>query len=421
MLDLKFIVENAEAVKEALSYRSGTYDVQRVVDLDARRKALIGEVESLKARRNRVSEEIAARKKAKENADSLIAEMKAEGEKIKALDAELAEVQSALKEAVYAIPNIPNDSVPKGKDDTENKIVRTYGKPTEFSFPPKAHWDIGEALGILDPAAAAKISGARFMVSRGWGAKLERALVSFMLDTHSKHGYTEILPPFLVNRDSMIGTGQLPKFEEDMYAVKGTDYYLIPTAEVPVTNLLRNEVVEEESLPIKYCAYTACFRGEAGSAGRDTRGLIRQHQFNKVELVKFCKPEESYAELEKLTNDAERILQLLELPYRVAMLCTGDVGFSSAKTYDLEVWLPSYNRYVEISSCSNFESYQARRANIKYRSADKKKTELVATLNGSGLAVGRTAAAILENYQNEDGTVRVPKVLQPYLGTDLIK
>lgn len=420
MLDPKFIVDNAEAVEKALSYRSGTYDVRRVVDLDAKRKEIIGEVESLKAKRNRVSDEIAALKRARQNADALIAEMKAEGERIKALDADLAEVQTQLRDAVYAIPNIPDESVPKGKDDSENVIVRTWGTPTQFSFAPKAHWDIGEALGILDPAVAAKISGARFMVSRGWGAKLERALVSFMLDTHAKNGYTEILPPFMVNRDSMIGTGQLPKFEEDMYAVKGTDLYMIPTAEVPVTNLLRNEVVEEAALPIKYCAYTACFRGEAGSAGRDTRGLIRLHQFNKVELVKFCRPEESYDELEKLTNDAERILQLLGLPYRVALLCTGDVGFSSAKTYDLEVWLPSYGRYVEISSCSNFETYQARRANIKYRSADHKSTSLVATLNGSGLAVGRTAAAILENYQNEDGTVRVPEALRPYLGTDVI-
>ena len=386
MLDPKFIVDNAEAVEKALSYRSGTYDVRRVVNLDAKRKEIIGEVESLKAKRNRVSDEIAALKRARQNADALIAEMKAEGERIKALDADLAEVQTQLRDAVYAIPNIPDESVPKGKDDSENVIVRTWGTPTQFSFAPKAHWDIGEALGILDPAAAAKISGARFMV----------------------------------NRDSMIGTGQLPKFEEDMYAVKGTDLYMIPTAEVPVTNLLRNEVVEEAALPIKYCAYTACFRGEAGSAGRDTRGLIRLHQFNKVELVKFCRPEESYDELEKLTNDAERILQLLGLPYRVALLCTGDVGFSSAKTYDLEVWLPSYGRYVEISSCSNFETYQARRANIKYRSADRKSTSLVATLNGSGLAVGRTAAAILENYQNEDGTVRVPEALRPYLGTDVI-
>ena len=421
MLDLKFIVENAEQIKTALSYRSGSYDVDRVLALDAERKKIIGEVEALKAKRNRVSEEIAKRKKAKENADELIAETKAEGDRIKALDQELSEVQAALKDAVYAIPNIPHESVPKGKDDTQNVVVRTWGEPTKFDFEPKAHWDLGEALGIFDPAAAAKISGARFMVSKGWGAKLERALVSFMLDTHAKYGYTEILPPFLVNRDSMIGTGQLPKFEEDMYAVKGTDYYLIPTAEVPVTNLMRNEVIEESALPIKYCAYTACFRGEAGSAGRDTRGLIRQHQFNKVELVKFCKPENSYDELEKLTNDAERILQLLGLPYRVSMLCTGDVGFSSAKTYDLEVWLPSYGRYVEISSCSNFETYQARRANIKYRDESTKKTELAATLNGSGLAVGRTAAAVLENFQNADGSVRVPEVLRPYLGTDVIR
>ena len=420
MLDLKFVVENAAFVKKALSYRSGTYDVDRVVELDRSRKTLLGEVEALKARRNQVSKEIAQIKKQGGSADDLVAEMKTDGERIKALDDQLAVVEADLRAALLAVPNIPNETVPKGKDDSENKIVRHFGKPTEFGFAPKAHWDLGESLGILDPAAAAKISGARFMVYRGMGAKLERAVINFMLDTHTAHGYTEIFPPFLVNRDSMIGTGQLPKFEEDMYAVKGTDYYLIPTAEVPVTNLLRGETVDEAQLPIKYCAYTACFRGEAGSAGRDTRGLIRQHQFNKVELVKFCKLEESYAELEKLTNDAERILQTLGLPYRVALLCTGDVGFSSAKTYDLEVWLPSYGRYVEISSCSNFENYQARRANIKYRTADKK-TTLVATLNGSGLAVGRTVAAILENYQNADGSVTVPEALRPYLGTDVIR
>lgn len=420
MLDFRFIVENADYVKKALSYRSGSYDVDRVVAVDARRKAVIGEVEALKARRNQVSKQIAERKKAGEDASALVAEMREEGDRIKALDGELGTLEAELRDAVLAIPNIPNETVPKGKDDSDNKIVRHFGKPTHFDFEPQAHWDIGDALGILDPAAAAKISGARFMVYRGLGARLERAVTNFMLDTHTKNGYTEIFPPFMVNRDSMIGTGQLPKFEEDMYAVKDTDCYLIPTAEVPVTNLLRGEVVEESQLPIKYCAYTACFRGEAGSAGRDTRGLIRLHQFNKVELVKFCKLEESYAELEKLTADAERILQLLELPYRVALLCTGDVGFSSAKTYDLEVWLPSYGRYVEISSCSNFESYQARRANIKYRGADKK-TALVATLNGSGLAVGRTVAAILENYQNEDGSVRVPQVLQPYMGCEVIR
>ena len=378
-------------------------------------------MEELKAARNKASDQIAVMKRNKENADELIALMKEEGEKIKALDIKLAEIEAQLKDAILALPNIPSPTIPVGKDDSENKVVRTFLEPTKFDFEPKAHWDLGEALKIFDWQAAAKISGARFTVYKDQGARLERAVMNFMLDTHTANGYTEVFPPFMVNRDSMIGTGQLPKFEEDMYAVKGTDYYLIPTAEVPVTNLLRNEIVDEAQLPIKYCAYTACFRGEAGSAGRDTRGLIRQHQFNKVELVKFCKPEESYDELEKLTNDAERILQLLKIPYRVSMLCTGDIGFSSAKTYDIEVWMPSYGRYVEISSCSNFETFQARRANIRYRDIADKKPKLLATLNGSGLAIGRTTAAILENYQNADGSITVPEVLRPYFGKDIIR
>ncbi len=421
MLDTRFIVENAEFVKEKMATRSGSYDVDKVVQLDAKRRLVLKETEELKAKRNAVTKEIEQLKRAKQNADDKIAEMRRENEKIKELDASLSPIEEELYAAVLAIPNIPHESVPVGKDDGDNSIVRYVGEPRKFDFEAKAHWDIGENLGILDFNRAGKISGTRFTVYRGWGAKLERAVINFMLNTHSSRGYTEIFPPFMVNRESMIGTGQLPKFEEDMYAVKGTNYYLIPTAEVPVTNLHRDEILEEKDLNISYCAYTACFRGEAGASGRDTRGLIRQHQFNKVELVKFTKPEESYAEHEKLTADAENILKLLGLPYRVALLCTGDTGFSSAKTYDLEVYMPSYGRYVEISSCSNFESYQARRANIKYRPEGGGKPQFVHTLNGSGLAVGRTVAAILENYQNEDGSVTVPEALRPYLGTDTIK
>ena len=421
MLDIRYVCENLEQVKAALATRSGSYDPTPVYELDLKRRAILKEVEDLKAARNKASDQIAVMKRNKENADELIALMKEEGEKIKALDAQLTEIEAQLKDAILALPNIPSPTIPVGKDDSENQVVRTFLEPTKFDFEPKAHWDLGEALKIFDWQAAAKISGARFTVYKDQGARLERAVMNFMLDSHTANGYTEVFPPFMVNRDSMIGTGQLPKFEEDMYAIKGTDYYLIPTAEVPVTNLLRNEIVDEAQLPIKYCAYTACFRGEAGSAGRDTRGLIRQHQFNKVELVKFCKPEESYDELEKLTNDAEKILQLLKIPYRVSMLCTGDIGFSSAKTYDIEVWMPSYGRYVEISSCSNFETFQARRANIKYRDAADKKPKLLATLNGSGLAIGRTTAAILENYQNADGSITVPEVLRPYFGKDTIR
>jgi len=421
MLDLKFVCDNLDYVKEAISHRSGSYDVDAVYDLNQRRKSIIVEVEELKAKRNSVSAEIARLKKEKKDAESLIIQMREVGERIKALDAELSKVEEDLNSALLSIPNVPHESVPKGKSDADNVQVRYFGEPTKFFFEPKPHWEIGEKLGILDPASAAKIAGARFTVYRGLGATLERAVVNFMLDTHTRHGYTEVFTPFMVNRESMVGTGQLPKFEEDMFAVRGTNYYLIPTAEVPVTNLLRGEIVDESQLPIYYCAYSACFRAEAGSAGRDTRGLIRQHQFNKVELVKFCKPEDSYDELEKLVSDAERILQLLGLPYRVSLLCTGDMGFSSAKTYDIEVWMPSYGKYVEISSCSNFESYQARRANIKYRPASGEKPQLVHTLNGSGLAVGRTVAAILENFQNADGSVTVPEVLKKYIGADLIK
>ena len=419
MLDLKFVTENADKVKEAMSRRSGTYDVDKVLTLNARRKELLARVEAMKAERNRVSEEIAALKREKKNADDKIAAMKKDNEEIKKLDEMLAEVEPELRLALMSIPNIPHESVPVGPDDSANVEIRRVGTPTKFDFEPKAHWDIGANLGILDPATAAKITGTRFTVYRGLGSRLERAITNFMLDTHTANGYTEIFPPFMVNRDSMYGTGQLPKFEEDAFAVKNTNYFLVPTAEVPVTNMHRGEVIDASALPIYYCAYTACFRAEAGSAGRDTRGLIRQHQFNKVEIVKFSKPETSYDELESLTNEAELILKNLGLPYRVVCLSTGDMGFSSAKTYDIEVWMPSYGRYVEISSCSNFEDYQARRMNIKYK--ENGKTAFLHTLNGSGLAVGRTTAAILENFQNADGSVTVPDALVPYMGVKTIK
>lgn len=420
MLDLKYVCENIDYVTEKLSHRSGKSPISEVAPLAEKRVELIKKVETLKATKNVVSKEIAEIKKNKGNADSKIAEMKELGEEIKKFDDELNEIVSKLNDLMLAIPNIPDDSVPYGSDSDENVEVRRFGEPTKFVFEPKAHWDLGLDLNLFDWERAGKITGARFTVYKNWGAKLERAIMNFMLDTHAKSGYTEVFPPFMVNRDSMIGTGQLPKFEEDMYAVKGTDYYLVPTAEVPVTNLHRGEILDEKELPIKYCAYTACFRGEAGSAGRDTRGLIRQHQFNKVELVKFAHPDNSFEELEELTNCAEKILQLLNLPYRVVTLCTGDLGFGSSKTYDIEVWMPSYNRYVEISSCSNYIDFQARRANIKFRDADKK-TRFVHTLNGSGLAIGRTTAAIIENFQNEDGSVTVPEVLRKYIGTDIIK
>ncbi len=420
MLDLKYVCENIDFVTEKLSHRSGKSPIGEVAPLAEKRVELIKKVEQLKATKNAVSKEIAEIKKNKGNADDKIAEMKELGEDIKKYDDELTEIVDKLNELMLAIPNIPDSSVPYGSDSDDNVEVRRYLEPTKFDFEPKAHWDLGLDLNIFDWERAGKITGARFTVYKNWGAKLERAIMNFMLDTHATSGYNEVFPPFMVNRDSMIGTGQLPKFEEDMYAVKGTDFYLVPTAEVPVTNLHRGEILDEKELPIKYCAYTACFRGEAGSAGRDTRGLIRQHQFNKVELVKFAHPDNSFEELEELTNSAEKILQLLGLPYRVVTLCTGDLGFGSSKTYDIEVWMPSYNRYVEISSCSNYIDFQARRANIKFRDKDKK-TRFVHTLNGSGLAIGRTTAAVIENFQNEDGSITVPEVLRKYLGTDIIK
>ena len=417
MLDLRFVCDNIDLVKKKLQLRNSKLDLSELVSLADKRRSLIKDVEALKAQKNKVSAEIAVMKKNKTPCDDLIAEMRAQGEQIKVYETDLSATEEKLSVIMYTIPNLVDDSVPYGVDDSDNPELRRFMSPTEFSFTPLSHWEIGEKKGIFNPQQAAKITGARFTVYHGMGARLERAVINFMLDTHTSRGYEEILPPFMVNRDSMIGTGQLPKFEEDMYAIRNSDFYLVPTAEVPVTNLHRGDILPENSLPVKYCAYTACFRGEAGSAGRDTRGLIRQHQFNKVELVKFAHPDHSFEELESLTNDAEYILQQLKLPYRVVCLCSGDVGFSSCKTYDIEVWMPSYGRFVEISSCSNFVDFQARRANIKFRD-EKGKARFVHTLNGSGLAVGRTVAAIVENYQNEDGTVTVPDVLVKYMGVD---
>ncbi|MCE5286999.1 MAG: serine--tRNA ligase [Pelosinus sp.] len=422
MLDIRFIRDNVEKVEQALKNRGTALDLQEFVTLEKQRRELLAEVETLKNKRNTVSQEISKLKKAKENADDLVAEMRQVGDKIGQLDAKVKEVEGGLQEIVMSIPNMPHESVVVGKDETANKEMRRWGEPKRFDKQPLAHWDIGENLGLLDFERGGKVTGARFTFYRGLGSRLERSLVNFMLDLHTKeHGYTEFFPPFIANKDSMTGTGQLPKFSEDMFKLEGLDYYLIPTAEVPVTNLHRGEILDAKDLPLYYTAYSACFRAEAGAAGRDTRGLIRQHQFNKVEMVKFSLPEESYNELEKLTNNAERVLQLLGLPYRVVLLSTGDMGFSSAKTYDLEVWLPSFNTYREISSCSNFEDFQARRADIKFRREPKAKPEFVHTLNGSGVAIGRTVAAILENYQQEDGSVVVPEVLRPYMGVDVIK
>ncbi|MDR2266125.1 MAG: serine--tRNA ligase [Christensenellaceae bacterium] len=420
MLDFRFVAENVEFVQEKLAFRNNKMDLSAIKRLADERRTLIRETESMKAAKNVASGQIASLKASGQNVAPLISEMKDLAEKIKISDAKLIDVENQLKELMYAIPNIIDDSVPFGKDSEDNPELHRYGTLRDFGFKPLAHWDIGEKLKILSPTEAAKIAGARFTVYHGAGARLERAVYNFMLDTHTKSGYEEIFPPYIVNRDSLVGTGQLPKFEDGLFHLTGTNYYLIPTAEVPVTNLHRNEILPLTNLPIKYCAYSACFRSEAGSAGRDTRGLIRQHQFNKVELVKFTTPDNSMLELETLTSDAEKILQELELPYRTVKLCSGDVGFSSAITYDIEVYLPSYEKYVEISSCSNFKDFQARRANIRYRDADGS-LKFVHTLNGSGLAVGRTVAAILENYQNEDGSVTVPKKLVKYLECDIIK
>ena len=421
MLDLKVLRENFETIVEALKKRGKEIKLDTVMKLDAERRAMMTKVEELKAKRNRISKEIPAMKKKGEDVSDTMMEMKVLASQIKDYDAELQVMSARLGQLMMSIPNRPDASVPAGKDDSDNKEIRKFLTPTKFDFEPKAHWDIGHDLGILDPETGAKVAGSRFVFYKGLGARLERAVMNFMLNTHTEqNGYTEVIPPFVANQKSMEGTGQLPKFAEDMYHIENTDLYLIPTAEVPVTNMYRETVLDGAELPIYRCAYTPCFRAEAGSAGRDTKGLIRQHQFNKVELVKFTRPDESYLELEKLVANAESILKILQIPYRVVLLCGGDLGFSSAKTYDIEVWMPSYGRYVEISSCSNFEDFQARRANIRFRDSDGS-LKFVHTLNGSGLAVGRTVAAIMENYQQADGSIRVPDALRPYLGREVIR
>lgn len=418
MFNIKRLRENFEEVKAKLQHRGEDLtDLEMFGELDQKRRNLIVETEQLKKRRKDVSSQIAVLKKENKDAEDLIVEMREVGEQIKKLDEELRVIEEELNALLLSIPNLPHETVPIGDTEDENVEIRKWGELPQFDFEPKPHWGVATELEIIDFERAAKVTGSRFVFYKGFGAKLERALISFMLDLHTEqHGYTEMLPPYLVNRASLTGTGQLPKFEEDVFLVEKEDYFLIPTAEVPVTNYYRDEILSEDDLPAKYAAYSACFRSEAGSAGRDTRGLIRQHQFNKVELVKFVKPEDSYGELEKLTNDAEKVLQLLGLPYRVVAICTGDLGFAAAKKYDLEVWIPSYDTYREISSCSNFEDFQARRANIRFRREPKGKPEFVHTLNGSGLAIGRTVAAILENNQQKDGRVRIPEVLRPYMG-----
>ncbi len=416
MLDLKFVRENIETVQENLDRRHTTGDLASFVKFYDERRAIIQEVEQLKAVRNAVTAEISQLKRNKENADDKIAEMQRVGDEIGALDTKLRDVETELQQVALMLPNMCDASVPVGADENENIEQRRWGAPRSFDFDVKAHWDLGESLGILDFERAAKESGARFTIYKGIGARLERALINFMLDMHGSAGFTEMMTPYIVTRETLTNTGQLPKFAEDMYKVEGENYFLIPTAEVTLTNYHANEILSADELPKYYTAFTACFRAEAGSAGRDTRGLIRQHQFNKVELVKFAKPEESFAELETLTAQAESILQVLELPHRVITLCTGDMGFGSAKTYDIEVWMPSQGVYREISSCSNMTDFQARRGNIKFRREQKGKPEFVHTLNGSGLAVGRTVAAILENNQEADGSVRIPTALQPYMG-----
>jgi seryl-tRNA synthetase len=417
MLDAKLLRSNLEDVKKRLTFRGEDIsELDRFPEVDEKRRTVIQEVEELKSRRNAVSQEVSVLKREKKDAEHLISEMKEVNDRIKELDEQLRVVESDLESILMTIPNIPHESVPVGDSEDDNVIHSTWGKVPSFGFEPKPHWDLADQLGILDFEEAGKVTGARFVFLKGMGAKLERALINFMLDLHTEeHNYEEMIPPYIVNRASMTGTGQLPKFEEDAFKLVDTDFFLIPTAEVPVTNYHRDHILDAEVLPIGYAAYSANFRSEAGSAGRDTRGLIRQHQFNKVELVRFVKPEESYNELEKLTAHAEKVLQLLKLPYRKMSMCTADLGFTAAKKYDLEVWIPSANVYREISSCSNFEDFQARRANIRFRRDKKGKPEFVHTLNGSGLAIGRTVAALLENYQEEDGRVRIPEVLRPYL------
>lgn len=423
MLDIKMLRNNFDEVKKALANRKEEFNLDLFKELDSKRRELLQEVEQLKNKQNVVSKQIPAMKKEGKDVKEILVEMKELSIKIKEIDTEVKKVDSDLYNFMLTIPNIPNETVPPGDTDEDNVEIRKWGEVRDFGFEPKAHWDIGNDLDILDPETAGKVTGARFTIYKGLGARLERAIINFMLDLHvDKHGYTEVFPPFMVHRKSMVGTGQLPKFEEDAFKVEGTDYFLVPTAEVPVTNMYREQILDGSKLPIKHCAYTACFRAEAGSAGRDTRGLIRQHQFNKVELVKFVKPEDSYEELERLTKDAEEVLQLLNIPYRVVKICMGDLGFTAAMKYDIEVWMPSYNRYVEISSCSNFETFQARRANIKYKDNIKDKAKFIHTLNGSGVAAGRATAAILENFQQEDGSIVIPEALRKYMnGLETIK
>lgn len=418
MLDMKYLRSHFAEVKERLKFRGEDMSAfEDFEELEKKRRELLGQTEELKSKRNTVSQEVARLKKEKQDADALIAEMREVGDSIKALDADLRETEDKLEQLMLRMPNIPHESVPHGDSEDDNVEIRTWGEIPSFDYEAKAHWDLATDLDILDFERAAKATGSRFTFYKGAGSKLERALISFMLDLHTEeHGYTEMMPPYLVNRTSMTGTGQLPKFEEDAFRIEAEDYFLIPTAEVPVTNYHRDEILNVDELPISYAAYSACFRSEAGSAGRDTRGLIRQHQFNKVEMVRFVKPEDSYQELETLTGHAEKVLQLLGLPYRVLDMCSADLGFTAAKKYDLEVWLPSYGEYKEISSCSNFEGFQARRANIRFRREKTGKPEHVHTLNGSGLAIGRTVAALLENYQQEDGSILIPEVLRPYMG-----
>ena len=416
MLDIKFVRDHIDEVQAMLEKRCNPLKLSGFKELEEKRRTLLQEAEELKARRNSVSKEIGVKKKQGEDVAAISAEMREVGKKIADLDARTREVEDELHTILLNIPNMPKDDVPIGKDDTENPEIRRWGEPAKFPFAPKAHWDLGEDLDIFDFERAAKVSGARFTFYKGLGARLERACINFMMDLHARQGYTEMLAPYIVSRDSMIGTGQLPKFAEDMFKLEGLEQYLVPTAEVPATNYHREEILDGAKLPEHYTVYTASFRAEAGSAGRDTRGLIRQHQFNKVELIKFTQPENSWEELEGMVRDAEEVLKLLNLPYRVVTLCTGDMGFTSAKTYDIEVWMPAQDRYREISSCSNCLDYQARRANVKFRRAPKEKPEFVHTLNGSGLAVGRTVAAIIENYQEADGSVLIPEALLPYMG-----
>ena len=418
---MKFVRDNLDEVRAMLKKRNNPLSLDNFSETEQRRRAILLETEQLKGQRNAMSKKIGALKKAGEDTTEISAEVRRLGDKISALDAELRDVESNLRDLLLHIPNMPDKSVPVGVDDTQNPEIRRWGTPRTFNFEPKAHWDIGTALNIFDFERAGKVTGARFTFYRGLGARLERACINFMMDLHAnKHGYTEMLAPYIVNRDSMIGTGQLPKFAEDMFKIEGLDYYLVPTAEVPMTNFHRDEILSASTLPEYYACYTACFRAEAGAAGRDTRGLIRQHQFNKVELIKFTKPEDSWAELESMVDAAEDVLRTLEIPYRVVLLCTGDMSFTSAKTYDIEVWMPAQGKYREISSCSNCTDYQARRANIKFRRDAKSKPEFVHTLNGSGIAVGRTVAAILENCQQADGSVKIPKALVPYMGVETI-